>query len=252
MIVRLWGTRGSLASSGPETAGYGGNTASVEIVSADGTILVLDAGTGIRRLGAAIDPSVERLDILLTHLHMDHIQGLGFFAPFFRPSGEIHVWGPASATMDLRTRLTRYLSPPLFPVRIRDLDARVVLHDAPEEPVASAASRSLPSMSSIQDPRSVTGSPPTGRALPICPTMSRHSVRVGFPTSRAGRPASILPQASISSSTTGSTRMTSARCGSAGVTARSARQSPSPSWRGFADSSSSTTTHPIAMPCSTS
>ena len=136
MIVRLWGTRGSLASSGPETAGYGGNTASVEIVSADGTILALDAGTGIRRLGAAIDPSVDRLDILLTHLHMDHIQGLGFFAPFFRPSGEIHVWGPASATMDLRTRLTRYLSPPLFPVRIRDLDARVVLHDAPEEPVS--------------------------------------------------------------------------------------------------------------------
>jgi phosphoribosyl 1,2-cyclic phosphodiesterase len=105
-------------------------------VSADGTILVLDAGTGIRRLGAAIDPSVERLDILLTHLHMDHIQGLGFFAPFFRPSGEIHIWGPASATMELRTRLTRYLSPPLFPVRIRDLDARVVLHDAPEEPVS--------------------------------------------------------------------------------------------------------------------
>ena len=94
MIVRLWGTRGSLASSGPETAGYGGNTAAVEIVSADGTVLVLDAGTGIRRLGAAIDPSVERLDILLTHLHMDHIQGLGFFAPFFRPSGEIHHLGP--------------------------------------------------------------------------------------------------------------------------------------------------------------
>ena len=60
---------------------------------------------------------------------------LGFFAPFFRPTGEIHVWGPASATMDLRTRLSRYLSPPLFPVRLRDLDARVVLHDAPDEPV---------------------------------------------------------------------------------------------------------------------
>lgn len=135
MIVRMWGTRGSLASSGPETAGYGGNTASVEIVHADGSILALDAGTGIRRLGAAIDGSVERVDILLTHLHMDHIQGLGFFAPFFRPTGEIHVWGPASATMDLRTRLSRYLSPPLFPVRLRDLDARVVLHDAPDEPV---------------------------------------------------------------------------------------------------------------------
>jgi phosphoribosyl 1,2-cyclic phosphodiesterase len=135
MIVQLWGTRGSLASSGPDTVAYGGNTASVEIVGADGTILALDAGTGLRRLGAAIDPFVERVDILLTHLHMDHIQGLGFFAPFFRPSGEIHVWGPASATMELRSRLTRYLSPPLFPVRIRDIDANVVLHDAPDEPV---------------------------------------------------------------------------------------------------------------------
>ena len=135
MIVQLWGTRGSLASSGPETVRYGGNTASVQIVGSDGTILALDAGTGIRRLGAAIDPSVERVDILLTHLHMDHIQGLGFFAPFFRRSGEIHVWGPASATIELRTRLTRYLSPPLFPVRIRDLDAHVFLHDAPDEPL---------------------------------------------------------------------------------------------------------------------
>ncbi|HTE85972.1 MAG TPA: MBL fold metallo-hydrolase [Dehalococcoidia bacterium] len=135
MIVQLWGTRGSLPSSGPDTVGYGGNTASVEIQGADGTILALDAGTGIRRLGAAIDPSAERVDILLTHLHMDHIQGLGFFAPFFRPAGEIHIWGPASATMDLRSRLTRYLSPPLFPVRIRDLEARVVLHDAPDQPI---------------------------------------------------------------------------------------------------------------------
>jgi phosphoribosyl 1,2-cyclic phosphodiesterase len=135
MIVRLWGTRGSLASSGRDTAGYGGNTASVEVRSADGGILALDAGTGIRRLGAVIDPVVERVDVLLTHLHMDHIQGLGFFAPFFRRAGEVHVWGPASVTTDLRTRLTRYLSPPLFPVRIRDLDARVILHDAPEEPI---------------------------------------------------------------------------------------------------------------------
>jgi len=135
MQVTLWGTRGSLATPGPEMARYGGNTSCVGIVGREGTMLVLDAGTGVRRLGATIPESGRRVDILLTHLHMDHIQGLGFFAPFFRPSGEIHVWGPASATMDLRTRLTRYLSPPLFPVRIRDLDARVVLHDAPEEPV---------------------------------------------------------------------------------------------------------------------
>jgi phosphoribosyl 1,2-cyclic phosphodiesterase len=136
MKVTMWGTRGSQATPGNETLRYGGNTSCVEVRATPDTSVVLDAGTGIRRLGIALDPEIVRVDVLLSHLHMDHIQGLGFFAPFFRPSGEIHVWGPASATMDLRTRLTRYLSPPLFPVRIRDLDARVELHDAPEEPVS--------------------------------------------------------------------------------------------------------------------
>jgi len=141
VIVRLWGTRGSLASSGPDTIGYGGNTSSVEIRAADGSVLALDAGTGIRRLGMVIGPEVERVDILLTHLHMDHILGLGFFAPLFRPSGEVHVWGPPSTTMDLRARLGRYLSPPLFPVRIRDLEARVMFHDVPAKPFSIGSFR---------------------------------------------------------------------------------------------------------------
>jgi ribonuclease BN (tRNA processing enzyme) len=62
---------------------------------------------------------------------MDHIVGLGFFRPFFDPDAELHVWGPPSTTLDLRTRLTRYLSPPLFPVRLRDLDSHLELHDVP-------------------------------------------------------------------------------------------------------------------------
>jgi phosphoribosyl 1,2-cyclic phosphodiesterase len=136
VIVRLWGTRGSLASSGPDTIGYGGNTSCVEVRGVGGGVLALDAGTGLRRLGMVIAPEIERVDILLTHLHMDHILGLGFFGPLFRPAGEVHVWGPPSTTLDLRARLGRYLSPPLFPVRIRDLEARVVFHDVPAEPFA--------------------------------------------------------------------------------------------------------------------
>jgi phosphoribosyl 1,2-cyclic phosphodiesterase len=62
---------------------------------------------------------------------MDHIQGLGFFAPFFEQDREVHVWGPPSTTQALRERLTRYLSPPLFPVRLRELPCRLVLHDVP-------------------------------------------------------------------------------------------------------------------------
>jgi Metal-dependent hydrolases of the beta-lactamase superfamily I len=78
-------------------------------------MLILDAGTGIRRLAASVPKSMRRVDILLTHLHMDHIQGLGFFAPLYRPDFEVHIWGPGSATLGLQARLMRYLSPPLFP-----------------------------------------------------------------------------------------------------------------------------------------
>ena len=124
MDVTFWGTRGSIASAGSATQRYGGNTAAVQVTGRDGTILVLDAGTGIREIADSLPTTLRRLDIFLSHLHMDHIQGLGFFAPMFIPSLEVHVWGPPSATLDLRRRLTRYLSPPLFPVRLRDLSSR--------------------------------------------------------------------------------------------------------------------------------
>lgn len=128
MNVTLWGTRGSIASPGAETARYGGNTSCVEVRGTEGTVLVLDAGTGIRRLGISLPPSLSRVDILLTHLHMDHIQGLGFFGPLYNPNMEVHIWGPASTTLSLHTRLMRYLSPPLFPVHLRDVPG-LALHE---------------------------------------------------------------------------------------------------------------------------
>jgi phosphoribosyl 1,2-cyclic phosphodiesterase len=97
----------------------------------DGTILVLDAGTGIRPLGMTLPRSLRRVDICLTHLHLDHIQGLGFFAPLYNPAVEVHIWGPASTTMSLQDRLMRYLSPPLFPVRLRELPCKLSLHETP-------------------------------------------------------------------------------------------------------------------------
>lgn len=131
MQVTLWGTRGSIAAPGAETCRYGGNTACVQVCGANGAMLVLDAGTGIRRLGESLPRSVRRIDILLSHLHMDHIQGLGFFAPLHDPDRAVHIWGPASPTLSLGERLLRYLSPPLFPVRLRDLPCRLVLHEVP-------------------------------------------------------------------------------------------------------------------------
>ena len=129
MKVTIWGTRGSLPTPGPETTRYGGNTSCVEVRGRDGAVVVLDAGTGIRRLGGTIGPEVRRVDVLLSHLHLDHIEGLGFFAPLLRRGLEVHIWGPASTTLDLRARLSRYLSPPIFPVRLRDLPCKLELHD---------------------------------------------------------------------------------------------------------------------------
>jgi phosphoribosyl 1,2-cyclic phosphodiesterase len=133
MNVMIWGTRGSLASSGPETARYGGNTSCVVVQGEHGTILVLDAGTGLRRYGETIRPGQQRVDVLLTHLHLDHIQGLGFFAPLYDSDVEVHIWAPSSTTLSLRTRLLRYLSPPLFPVYLRDLPCKLWLHETPPD-----------------------------------------------------------------------------------------------------------------------
>jgi phosphoribosyl 1,2-cyclic phosphodiesterase len=129
--VTVWGTRGSQPSPGPETVRYGGNTSCLEVRSDAGDLLVLDAGTGIRRLGAVVEADIGRVDVLLSHLHMDHIQGLGFFDCLYRPDLEVHLWGPPSTTMHLWTRISRYLSPPLFPVRLRDLPCDLTLHDVP-------------------------------------------------------------------------------------------------------------------------
>ncbi len=131
MKITLYGTRGSLATPGPDTARYGGNTACVRVSGRDGTELALDAGTGIRRLGLDLPRELKRVDILLTHLHMDHILGLGFFGPLFNPAVDVHIWGPASTTQSLGARLSRYLSPPLFPVLLRDLPGRRELHHVP-------------------------------------------------------------------------------------------------------------------------
>ncbi len=125
MKVRIWGARGSIPAPGPETMRYGGNTSCVELTLSDGTTLILDAGTGIRNLGLAL-PRVERpINILLTHLHLDHIQGLMFFAPAFRPESEITIWGPASPEASLRDRVARYISAPLAPVEVRELPSTV-------------------------------------------------------------------------------------------------------------------------------
>jgi phosphoribosyl 1,2-cyclic phosphodiesterase len=136
MLARVWGCRGSVAAPGPDTVKYGGNTSCVEVRLESGHALVLDAGTGMRPLGVAMQQDLPvELHVMLTHLHLDHLQGLGFFQPLFAPDLDIHLWGPSSPVQHLAERIAMYLSPPLFPVRLEDVPSRLTFHDAPEEPL---------------------------------------------------------------------------------------------------------------------
>src|ERR687891_909540 len=130
MRIKVWGARGSVPAPGPQMNRYGGNTSCVQVTLSSGEELILDAGTGIRTLGLDL-AGRERINILLTHLHLDHIQGLMFFPPCFRPEAEITIWGPASPEASLENRVARYISAPLSPVEVRELPCSVAFRDTP-------------------------------------------------------------------------------------------------------------------------
>ena len=128
MKVKLHGTRGSYPLSSDFGKTYGRNTPCVEVIGGSRR-LILDAGTGILGIDFDLGHPSNRIDIFLTHLHMDHIQGLAFFKPLFNPSNEIHLWGPQDSTSSLQNRLNQYLSPPLFPIPLRDIPSNLNIHE---------------------------------------------------------------------------------------------------------------------------
>jgi phosphoribosyl 1,2-cyclic phosphodiesterase len=129
MRIKFWGVRGSIASPGPETALVGGNTSCVE-VRCGSTRIILDAGTGLRRLGdAMLAEGPAKATLLLSHLHWDHIQGLPFFVPAYLPSTELDVVGPITGIVSLGEALSRQMSAPTFPVRHDELGAQIRLNE---------------------------------------------------------------------------------------------------------------------------
>src|ERR1700719_2168342 len=118
MDIRFWGTRGSLAKPGRITLRHGGNTSCVEVRSDDGTLIVLDCGTGAHGLGQALLSAGPRCDghLMITHTHWDHIQGFPFFAPLFVPGNKFTVCGPQGAKGSLSEVLSGQMEFTYFPV----------------------------------------------------------------------------------------------------------------------------------------
>lgn len=122
----FWGTRGSIPTPGVATVRYGGNTSCVSIAGRGDQLVILDAGSGIRALGQALAREVAAsasLDILLTHTHWDHIQGLPFFQPLYLSGNSVRIYGSAQAGRPLEEILDRQMDPVVFPVPMKALAA---------------------------------------------------------------------------------------------------------------------------------
>jgi phosphoribosyl 1,2-cyclic phosphodiesterase len=137
--IRFWGTRGSIPTPGPTTVRYGGNTACVEVRESGGALLVLDAGTGLRELGIYLMGANGKrpftVDLLLSHLHWDHIQGLPFFRPAFVPNSTLRIIGPKQER-SMKELLGMGMDDPFFPVDLDDLPAKLEIgemHDGSDQ-----------------------------------------------------------------------------------------------------------------------
>jgi phosphoribosyl 1,2-cyclic phosphodiesterase/CheY-like chemotaxis protein len=134
-LVRFWGVRGSIATPGAGTVFYGGNTTCVE-VRADGELIVLDAGTGIRPLGLALAKEFGsqplHLTLLLTHTHWDHIQGFPFFVPAYNPKNNVHILGYEGARQGLAATLGTQMESPYFPVGLKELPGNIQIEELRE------------------------------------------------------------------------------------------------------------------------
>ena len=138
MRVRFWGVRGSCPAPGAETARYGGNTSCVEVRLADGQLLIMDSGTGLRTLGSRLLAEAQgkpiEATILLSHFHWDHIQGFPFFVPAYGPRNRFRIFGASMGNTTERL-FSGQMEGAYFPVPLQAMGADLSFHDLKGDPV---------------------------------------------------------------------------------------------------------------------
>ena len=126
MVIKIWGSRGSIPVCGQEYVRYGGDTTCIEIRTKNGRVFIVDAGTGIRRLGKSLlSEGITEYDLIFTHAHWDHVMGFPFFRPLYSGKTRLRIHGCPFAEEFVRAMLGRMMSPPNFPVNYGDLKARI-------------------------------------------------------------------------------------------------------------------------------
>ena len=126
MIIKCWGSRGSIPVSGGEYIKYGGDTTCLEIRTKSDDIIIVDAGTGIRRLGnKLIDENRYRYNLIFTHSHWDHLMGFPFFKPLYEEQAEFMMYRCPFHSKFVETILSRIMTPPSFPVRYSKISAKM-------------------------------------------------------------------------------------------------------------------------------
>jgi len=160
MKIRFWGVRGGVPVPGPDTVRVGGNTPCVEVRTSDGDLIILDAGSGIRPLGLALQREFPKriiCSILISHTHLDHIQGFPFFAPARQRHNRIIIFGEKRFDERLEQILAGQMRAVYLPFALEDMDADILIKEMRDGETLVIGNHTLVDVCSLEHPGGVFG-----------------------------------------------------------------------------------------------
>ena len=137
MRVKIWGARGSVPASGPDTKYYGGNTACLSVATDSGELLILDAGSGIRALGKSLvtgrEAQTVQAAVLLSHYHWDHILGIPYFQPLYGADNRLAFFSYRHPNSSFQEVIESTMGAPYFPISMRQLASRREFYEVSDQ-----------------------------------------------------------------------------------------------------------------------